>query len=169
MGKMPPHEFLINIVGSTVLNIVPYPSAPIAPSGVLRAKFGYAIRLPDFGETVKELMKRKGAKVPDLLLVNEEKSLLIVVECKSAFTFKIEESLSKQIEFYSSKEFEAIWKEMFPDLAYLEIWVFSQANLSEKIADFIDRTGSTRNSANIVVWGVSLKKCMHAFHNLALN
>jgi len=161
---MPPHEFLINIVGSTVLNIVHYPSAPIAPSGVIGTKFGYALKLPEFGETIKKLMKRKGAKIPDLLLVNEEKRLLIVVECKSAFTFKMEERLSKQIEFYSSKEFEAIWKEMFPNLAYLEIWVFSQANLSAKIADFINRTGTTTDFANIVVWGVSLKKAMEEAH-----
>ena len=158
MGTMTPHEYLINVVGSTVLNIVPFPTAPIAPSGVLAENFGYAIRLPKFGETVQDLMKKKGAKVPDLLLVNEREKLLIIVECKSDFTFEMEERLSKQIDFYSSEEFQAIWKEMFPDLSNVEIWIFSFKKLGEKIANFIGRKGKDENLANIVVWGVELRK-----------
>jgi len=157
MGRMTPHEFLINVMGSTVLNIVPFPSAPIAPSGVL-ANNGYAIRLPKFGQTVQDLMKKRGAKIPDLLLVNEEEKLLITVECKSDFTFEIEERLSKQIEFYSSKEFKTIWTEMFPDLSDLEIWIFSSKNLGEKLASFVSQYGKTKNLANIVVWAVELRK-----------
>jgi hypothetical protein len=164
MGRMTPHEFLINVVGSTVLNIVPFPTAPIAPSGVLAKDFGYAIRLPKFGETVQDLMKKRGAKVPDLLLVNERENLLVVVECKSDFTFEIEERLSKQIEFYSSEEFKAIWKEMFPDLSNIEIWIFSSKNLGEKIANFIDRKGKSENLANIIVWGVELRKRREEAH-----
>ena len=164
MGKMPLHEFLINVMCSTVLNMIPYPSAPIAPSGVLGNKFGYVIRLPKLGEMVEGLMKKKGAKVPDLLLVNEEERLLVIVECKSDFTFKIEESLSKQIEFYSSKDFKAIWKEMFPDLTNLEIWVSSPKSLSDKIADFISRQVTTKKLANTVVWGVELKKAREEVH-----
>lgn len=164
MGRMTPHEFLINIVGSTVLNIVTFPSAPIAPSGVLVNNFGYRIRLPKFGETVKDLIKKKGAKVPDLLLTNEEKNLLIAVECKSDFTFEIEESISKQIEFYSSEDFKAIWKEMFPDLTNLEIWIFSPKNLGEKIADFIRRQEKIKNLENIVVWGAELRKAREEAH-----
>jgi hypothetical protein len=164
MGKMPLHEFLINLIGAAVLNIVHYPSAPIAPSGVLGSKFGYAIRLPKFGAIVEELMKKKGAKIPDLLLVNEEKKLLIIVECKSDFTFKIEEKLSKQIEFYSSKDFKVIWKEMFPDLTNIEIWVFSPKGLSGKISDFISRQVITEKLANVVVWGVEHKKTREEAH-----
>lgn len=164
MGKMTPHEYLINVIGSTVLNIVPFPTAPIAPSGVLAKNFGYAIRLPKFGETVQDLMKKKGAKVPDLLLVNEGEKLLIIVECKSDFTFEIEEKLSKQIEFYSSKEFKEIWKEMFPDLSDIEVWIFSSKNLGEKIANFVDRTGKGKNLANIVVWGVELRRRREEAH-----
>jgi len=164
MGRMTPHEFLINVVGSTVLNIVPFPTTPVAPSGVLAKNFGYEIRLPKFGETVQDLMNKRGAKVPDLLLVNEEDKLLIIVECKSDFTFEIEERLSKQIEFYSSEEFKAIWKEMFPDLSNLEIWVFSSKNLVEKIANFISRQGENKSLANIVVWGVELIKAREEAH-----
>ena len=164
MGRMTPHEFLINVVGSTVLNIVPFPTAPVAPSGVLAKNFGYEIRLPKFGETVQDLMKKRGAKIPDLLLVNEEEKLLVIVECKSDFTFEIEERLSKQIEFYSSEEFKAIWKEMFPDLSNIEIWIFSSKNLGEKIANFIGRKGKSENLANIVVWGVELKKAREEAH-----
>ena len=164
MGRMTPHEFLINVVGSTVLNIVPFPTAPLAPSGVLAKNFGYAIRLPKFGETVQDLMKTRGAKVPDLLLVNEEEKLLIIVECKSDFTFEIEERLSKQIEFYSSEEFKAIWKEMFPDLTSIEIWVFSSRNFGEKIANFLGRKGKSKNFANTVVWGVELRKAREEAH-----
>lgn len=158
MGRMTSHEFLINVLGSTVLNIVPFPSAPVAPSGVLVNEFGYEIRLPKFGDTVKDLMKNKGAKVPDLLLVNEEQELLIVVECKSAFTFEMEERLSKQIEFYSSQDFEKIWREMFTDLSNLEIWIVSPKNLGDKIADFVKRRDKAKTLANIVVWGVELRK-----------
>ena len=164
MGRMPPHEFLINLMCSTVLNMVPYPSAPIAPSGVLGSKFGYAIRLPKFGEIVKALMKKKGAKVPDLLLVNEENKLLVIIECKSDFTFEIEESLSRQIEFYSSKDFKAIWREMFPDLINVEIWVSSPKSLSEKIVDSISQQVRTKKLANIVIWGVDFKKAREVVH-----
>jgi len=157
MGRMTPHEFLINMMGSTVLNIVTFPSAPVAPSGALM-NFGYSIRLPKFEETVEDLMKKRGAKVPDLLLVNEEEKLLIIIECKSDFTFEIEEKLSKQIEFYSSEDFKAIWKEMFPDLNNLEIWIVSYRTLGEKIADFIRRQGRIENLANTVVWEVELRK-----------
>ncbi|MDH5481680.1 MAG: hypothetical protein OEY22_02205 [Candidatus Bathyarchaeota archaeon] len=158
MGRMTPHEFLINVVGSTVLNIVPFPTAPIAPSGVLAKDFGYEIRLPKFGETVQDLMKKRGAKIPDLLLVNEKEKLFIIVECKSDFTFEMEERLSRQILFYSSEDFKEIWKEMFPDLDNLEIWVFSSKNFVEKIANFISHQEKDKGLANIVVWGVELRK-----------
>lgn len=164
MGRMTPHEFLINVMGSTVLNIVPFPTTPVAPSGVLAKDFGYEIRLPEFGETVQDLMKKRGAKIPDLLLVNEERKLLIITECKSDFTFEIEERLSKQIEFYSSEEFKAIWKEMFSDLANLEIWVFSSKNLVERIANFVNDQGKSKGLANIVVWGVELRKAREEAH-----
>lgn len=164
MGKMSPHEFLINVIGSTVLNVVHYPLAPIAPSGVLGSKYGYAIRLPKFGETVAKLMKKKGAKIPDLLLVNKEERLLIIVECKSNFTFAIEESLSKQIEYYSSEDFKAIWKGMFPDLTNHEIWIFSPKSFVAKIANLISRQETTKNLANVVVWGVMLNKAKEEAH-----
>ena len=163
MGRMTPHEFLINIIGSTVLNIVPFPSAPIAPSGVLANNFGYAIRLPKFGETINDLMKKRGAKIPDLLLVNGQEKLFIVVECKSEFTFEMEERLSKQIEFYSSEDFRKIWKEMFTELENLEIWIFCPKNFGEKIVGFIRRRGK-KDIANIVVWEVELKRAREEAH-----
>lgn len=164
MGRMTPHEILINVIGSTVLNIVPFHSAPIAPSGVLVNRFGYTIRLPEFGEAVNHLMKKRGAKVPDLLLVNKEERLLVVVECKSDFTFRMEERLSKQIQFYSSEDFKAIWKEMFPRLDNLEVWIVSYKNLGEKIAEFIETQGIVKNPANIVVWEVNLAKGREEAH-----
>jgi len=105
---MTPHEFLINLLGSMVLNIVPFPTAPIAPSGILMTNFGYRLKLPEFGETVRDLMKREGAKIPDLLLVNEIERLLVVVECKSDLTFEMSERLLKQMAFYSCEEFKKI-------------------------------------------------------------
>jgi len=153
---MTSHEFLTNIVGSMVLNIVTFPTAPIAPSGVLMS-FGYAIRLTEFGETVLDLMKRRGARVPDLLLVNERKRLLIVVECKSAFTFEMEGRLSKQIEFFSSEDFQQICREIFTDLDNLEIWILSYAKLGEKIADLLKRQ-EIESPVNMIVWEVEHRK-----------
>jgi hypothetical protein len=158
MGKMTHHEFLINIMGSLVLNIVPFPTAPIAPSGALKNDFSYEIRLPQFGETVQELMKKRGAKVPDLLLVNKERSLLVAVECKSEFTFEIEEKLSKQIAFYSSSDFKAIWKGLFTDLSGLEIWLFCPKDLGGKIANFLSNRNKAQNPTNVVLWVVELGK-----------
>jgi len=140
-----------------VLNIVPFPSAPIAPSGVLVNNFGYTIRLPEFGETIQDLMKTRGAKIPDLLLVNEKEKLLISVECKSDFTFEMEERLSKQIQFYSSEEFKTMLKEMFPNLINFEIWLVSYEKLGEKIVDCISRQVNIENPANIIVLEVILK------------
>jgi len=158
MGKMTPHEFLINVIGSTVLNIVPFPTAPIAPSGVLMNNFGYAIRLPEFGETVQDLMKKRGAKVPDLLLVNEREKLFVSIECKSDFTFEMEERLLKQIQFYSSEDFQKIWQEMFPNLKNHEIWLVTYEKLGEKILQCLNRQMNIENLANIVVWEVILKE-----------
>lgn len=153
MGHMTPHEILINTLSSTVLNLVPLISAPVAPSGTLREEFGYEIRLPEFGETIEELMKTKGTKIPDLLLVNEKEKLLVVVECKSDFNLETEEKLSKQIEFYSKEKFK------FGDLENLEIWIFTNKGLGKNIEKFMrNKTQETRDLANIVIWEVELKK-----------
>lgn len=164
MAKMPPHEFLINIMLSTVLNIVPFPSSPIARSGILASKFGYALELPEFGETIKELMKKEGAKVPDLLLANSKKKLLVTVECKSDFTFKIEEGLTKQIEFYSSKIYKNICREMFPDLTNHELWVFSPEDFCRKISKLVSNQVAAKNLVNIVVLGVKFRKKREEVH-----
>lgn len=158
MGHMTPHEFLINILSSTVLNVVPFLSAPIAPPGVLRENFGYEIRLPEFEETIRELLRRKGAKVPDLLLVNEKRKLLVVVECKSEFTFRTEERLSAQVEFYSSQDFEPIWKELFKGIENLEIWLCAYKGLGKNIANFIRNHDTLKNLSNVIVWEVELRR-----------
>ena len=158
MGHMTPHEFLINILSSTVLNVVPFLSAPIAPSGVLRENFGYELRLPEFEETTRELLRRKGAKVPDLLLINEERKLLVVIECKSDFTFDIEERLTKQVEFYASQDFEPIWKELFKTVDNLEIWIFVYKGLGENVTRFIKSQDTLKDLTNLIVWNVELTK-----------
>lgn len=153
MGHMTPHEILINTLSSTVLNLVPLISVPVAPSGTLREEFGYEIRLPEFGETIEELMKKKGAKVPDLLLVNEEEKLLVVVECKSEFNLETEKKLSKQIEFYSKENFK------FENLENLEIWIFTNKGLGKNTGVFVENmTQEASDLANIVIWEAEFKK-----------
>lgn len=164
MGKMTPHEFLINIIVSTVLNIVPYPSAPIAPSGTLSEDFGYKIRLPKFGDTIKNLMKKRGAKVPDLMLECEREKLLIIVECKTNFTFEVEEKLKKQVDFYSSNEFRDIWKGIFTDLNKVEIWLCSPKGFSEKMVSFAEIQSKKENVANLVVLEVRHMKAEEQAH-----
>lgn len=164
MGRMTPHEILINIIGASVLNIVPFPSTPIAPSGILGTKFGYEIRLPEFEETIQDLMRKKGAKIPDLLLVNQKAKLLVAIECKSDFTFEMEERLLKQLEFYSSEDFEKVWKEMFPNLDHLEIWVVSYKGLRSKIVEFVERQLKNKILANIVFLEVELEKKREEAH-----
>lgn len=157
MGRMTSHEILINIIGSTVLNIITYPSTPIAPSGILKNDFSYTIRLPEFGETIKDLLKKRGAKVPDILLVNEKEGLLIIVECKSDYTFEMEKRLTKQVEFYSSEDFKKIWKEIFPDLFNIEIWILIYKEIGKKIVELI-KSQNKNEFTNIVVWDVELRK-----------
>jgi len=164
LGRMTPHEILINIIGASVLNIVPFPSTPIAPSGILGTKFGYEIRLPEFEETIQDLMRKKGAKIPDLLLVNQKAKLLVVIECKSDFTFEMEERLLKQLEFYSSEDFKKVWKEMFPNLDHLEIWVVSYKGLRSKIVEFVERQLKNKILANIVFLEVELEKKREEAH-----
>jgi hypothetical protein len=161
---MTPHEILINIIGASVLNIVPFPSTPIAPSGILGTKFGYEIRLPEFEETIQDLMRKKGAKIPDLLLVNQKAKLLVAIECKSDFTFEMEERLLKQLEFYSSEDFKKVWKEMFPNIDHLEIWVVSYKGLRSKLVEFIERQLKNRILANIVFLEVELEKKREEAH-----
>jgi hypothetical protein len=158
MVKMPNHEFLIITMVSNVLNIIPHPSSVIAPSGILKSKFGYDLRLAEFEETIYEFMKKKGVKLPDLLLVNENKKLLITVECKSDYTFEIEENLTKQIEFYSSKIYKKICSEMFPTLTNRELWIFSPENFCSEISKLVRNLKSRKNLINTVIWGMRLRK-----------
>ena len=164
MAKMPSHEFLITTMAATVLNIVPFPSSPIAPSGILKTNFGYALRLPEFGEAIHELLKKKGAKVPDLLFININKKILVTIECKSDFTFEAEERLTKQIEFYSSETYKTICREMFPDLINYEIWVLCPENFCSEISKIVTNKFHTKKPTNIVVWGVKLEKRKEEAH-----
>jgi hypothetical protein len=164
MAKMTAHEFLINTIASTVLNIIPYPFSPIAPSGILGNKFGYVLKLAEFGDTINALLKKKGAKVPDLILINMKKKILITVECKSDFTFEIEEKLTKQLDFYSSEIFKKICKEMFPNLTKHEIWLFAPEDFCEQITSFVRNLIERKKLTNIVVWGVKLKKRREEAH-----
>jgi len=158
MGHLTPHEVLINTLCSTVLNLVPTISAPVAPSGELMSKFGYKIRLPEFSEAIEELIRTKGAKVPDLLLANEKRKLFIVVECKSDFSLETPERLSKQLEFYSSLEFQNICKNIVKDSKDFEIWIFIDQKLSPSITSFLKGNGAKLKLSNVVVWTVAYKK-----------
>lgn len=71
MGRMTPHETLINVLASAVLTLAPSPFSPLKTTGMLREKFGYELKLPIFGEVIEGLMKERGASPPDLILTNE--------------------------------------------------------------------------------------------------
>jgi hypothetical protein len=70
----------------------------------------------------------------------------------------MEERLLKQLEFYSSEDFKKVWKEMFPNIDHLEIWVVSYKGLRSKLVEFIERQLKNRILANIVFLEVELEK-----------
>lgn len=89
-------------------------------------------------------------------MTNDEMKTLVVVECKSDFTFEWEERLRKQIDFYSCKECKAIYEEMFPNLSRLEIWIVTYEKMGTKALDCLKRGNLGPNSENVVVWEASI-------------
>ena len=120
MGSMNPHEVLINIIASAILPLAS-PFSPIERTGLLKARFGYEIKVLVLNEVLKEIFKKKGASPPDLVLVNEKLRMVVAVECKSDFGLKTIEKLSKQVDFYSSDTFTEFARSFLPELEKFEI------------------------------------------------
>lgn len=166
MGRMTPHETLINVLASAVLTLAPSPFSPLKTTGMLREKFGYELKLPIFGEVIEGLMKERGASPPDLILTNDKLKMVVAIECKSDFNPKTIEKLSKQIEFYSSETFREFSKSFVSNLEKCEIWVVTysdQEKLGEKISGFIEKKkAEIKSQSNIIVWEVEIRKTEEA-------
>jgi hypothetical protein len=163
---MTQHEMLINIVASMVLTLTPSPFSPVKTTGVLREKFGYEIKLPILSEVIEDLMKKKEASPPDLILANDKLKMVIAIECKSDFGPRTIERLSKQVDFYSSDVFDEFAKSFVSKFEKSEIWIVTyrdQEKLGEKISHFIAKKKEEAEShRNMVVWEVEIKKTEEA-------
>lgn len=163
---MTPHETLINLLASAVLTLTPSPFSPLKTTGILREKFGYEIKFPLFSEVIEGLMKEKGASPPDLILTNDRLKMVVAVECKTDFSSKTIEKLSKQVGFYSSETFKEFCKSFVSSLAKCEIWIVTysdQEKLGEKISSFIENKKIELNSqSRIVIWEVEIRKTEEA-------
>ena len=161
MGSMNPHEVLINIIASAILPLAS-PFSPIERTGLLKARFGYEIKVLVLNEVLKEIFKKKGASPPDLVLVNEKLRMVVAVECKSDFGLKTIEKLSKQVDFYSSATFTEFARSFLPELEKFEIWVVTysdQEKLGEHISHYIEtKQQEIKSQSNVIVWEVELKK-----------
>ena len=166
MGRMTPHEMLINVLASAVLTLTPSPFSPLKTIGMLREKFGYELKLPVFSEVIEGLMKEKGASLPDLILANDKLRMVVAIECKSDFNQKSIERLSKQIAFYSSETFKEFSGSFVSNLDKCEIWLVTYTNqekLGEKIARFIEKKkAEIKSQTNIVIWEVEIRKSEEA-------
>jgi len=163
---MTQHEILINIVASMVLTLTPSPFSPVKTTGMLREKFGYEIKLPIFSEVIEDLMKKKEASPPDLILANDKLKMVVAIECKSDFSPRTIEKLSKQVDFYSSDTFDEFAKSFVSNIEKSEIWIVTysdQGKLGQKISHFImKKKEETESRRNIVVWEVEIKKTEEA-------
>ena len=91
--------------------------------------------------------------IPDGLMINEDKRLLIIPECKSGIARKgdAEPRIQHQITIYSSKQFHEILGELI-DYDQYEIVVFT---FSEFVEAMIQQLQTLKtNDANIVVWSL---------------
>lgn len=166
MGRMTPHEMLINVLASAVLTLTPSPFSPLKTTGILRERFGYEIKLPIFSEVIEGLMKEKGATPPDLILTNDKLRMVVAIECKSEFNSKTIDKLSKQVEFYSSDTFKEFSRSFVSNLDKCEVWVVTYSNqeeLGEKISSFIKKKkAELRSQSHIVIWEVEIRKTEEA-------
>jgi len=130
------------------------------PNGVLKNKLHYVFQFEDFEE-----LRQKGMCIPDGLVVNEDKKILIIPECKSGLAQEedAEPRLVHQIKIYSSKEFHSIIKKLIEYDQY-EIVVFTFSYLVKEI---IQNLQGIRDDVNIVIWtlwdekvkkGISIRK-----------
>jgi hypothetical protein len=121
------------------------------PNGVLKNKLHYVFQFKDFEE-----LRQKDMFIPDGLVINEDKKILIIPECKSGLAEEedAEPRLVHQIETYSCKEFHSIIKKLIEYDQY-EIVVFTFSYL---VKELIQNLQGIRNDANIVIWTLEDEK-----------
>jgi len=145
------HSYLYGIMVSLTSSVNYITTHAPTPNGALKNKLHYVFQFKDF-----EDLRQKGMCIPDGLIVNEDKKILIIPECKSGLAEEkdAEPRLVRQIETYSCKEFHSIIKS-FIEYNQYEIVVFTFSYL---IKEIIQNLQDVSNDVNIVIWTLEDEK-----------
>lgn len=148
---MPLHSLLYSIMVSLTSSVNYTTTHAPAPNGILKNKLHYVFQFKDFEE-----LKEKGLCIPDGLIVNEHKEMLIIPECKSGLAVEedTEPRLVHQIDTYSSEKFHSIIKKLIKYNKY-EIVVFTFLDLAKVV---IQNLQDIHNDVNIVLWAIEDEK-----------
>lgn len=146
--QMPPHSFLYGILVSLTSSVNYITTYAPTPNGFLKRKLRYTFIFRDFEE-----LRRENMCIPDGLIINEDKRLLIIPECKSGIAKEkdAEPRIEHQITIYSSKQFHKILSTLINYDEY-EIVVFT---FPELIKAMIQQLQVLKlNDVNIVMWSL---------------
>lgn len=139
------HSYLYGILVSLTSSINYFSTHAPVPNGLLKYKLHYTFKFCDFEE-----MRQNEMCIPDGLIVNEGKRLLIIPECKSALNDNDEEPrLSKQILSYSSANFQKALKK----IANYDDYEIVGFTFSKVVPSMIQQIKEIEKAdCNIVVW-----------------
>lgn len=142
---MPYHSYLYGILVSLTSSVNYITTHAPSPNGYLKRELRYVFNFKDFEE-----MRRQNMCIPDGLILNEDKGLLIVPECKSGPDERAdaEPRIQHQILTYSSPQFHETLSGLI-DYDDFEIVVFT---FPTSVAPLIQQL--PRVDANIVMWSL---------------
>lgn len=139
------HSFLYGILVSLTSSINYITTHAPSPNGYLKRQLRYVFIFRDFEE-----MRSQEMCIPDGLILNEDKRILIIPECKSGPDQRkdAEPRMKKQILTYSSSRFHEVLGKLV-DYDEYEIVVFT---FSKSVSRLIEQLPSV--DANIVMWAL---------------
>jgi hypothetical protein len=144
---MPLHSHLYGMLVSVTSSINYMTAYAPAPNGIIKRKAQYCFNFYDFEEF-------RDAKlcIPDGLVTNEKKGILLIPECKTALSEQndVEPRLRHQMEVYSSKQFHDLLRKAVPYKEH-ELLVFTFAKSSDAMIGEIEQI---KIDSNIVLWSV---------------
>jgi len=149
---MHPHDYLLGVLICLTQSVIYSISAPLGIDGVLKEKLGYVFHFSD----MEEIRARRGLSIPDGLVLNREKKILLIPECKSALVEEDNEPrIIQQIKSYSSNEFTDLIRLIVPDFDHAEIVIITFPEVAKDILTLIkEHKEELKETLNTVIWTV---------------
>jgi hypothetical protein len=148
---MHPHDYLLAVAITLTQPVISGITAPLGINGFLKKKLGYVFHFSDMEEA-----RTRGMSLPDGLIYNEKKKILMILECKSSIQEKnAVPHLIKQLNCYSSEEFFGVIQKIISDFEKSEIVIMTYLEVAKEIQLALRSNESElQEPLNIVVWAV---------------